>query len=174
MLVFFDDILVYSKGTEEHMNHLGMVLQIWEQHQFYANRKKCAFGQPQIAYLGHIISGEGVSADPAKLEAMVGWPEPKNTTELRGFLGLTGYYRRFVKNYGKIARPLTELLKKNSFKWTEMAALAFKALKGAVTTLPVLALPDLKLPFVTRVGKWNWSCFITREQACCVSQPRVF
>lgn len=67
MLVFFDDILVYSKGMEEHMNHLGMVLQIWEQHQFYANRKKCAFGQPQIAYLGHIISGEGVSADPAKL-----------------------------------------------------------------------------------------------------------
>ena len=86
------------------MNHLGMVLQIWEQHQFYANRKKCAFGQPQIAYLGHrhIISGEGVSADPAKLEAMVGWPEPKNTTELRGFLGLTGTTGDSLRIMGKL------------------------------------------------------------------------
>lgn len=124
------------------------MLQLLQDHQFYANEKKCSFGQSEIAYLGHIISGKGVAADPEKIEAVKCWPRPKNVTALRGFLGLTGYYRRFVEAYGKIARPLTELLKKEGFLWSELALQAFNKLKAAMTQLPVLALPDFTKPFV--------------------------
>ena len=110
VLVFFDDILVYSSHEETHLKHLEAVLQILLHNKFYANEKKCHFGSTRISYLGHMITWKGVSADLAKIEAMVNWPQPKNITELKGFLGLTGYYRRFVAGYGKIAKPLTELL----------------------------------------------------------------
>lgn len=147
VLVFFDDILVYSPNLQAHLRHLEMVLKLMEQHQFYANAKKCSFGNTEISYLGHIISANGVAADPEKVEAMVAWPVPKLVTELRGFLGLTGYYRRFVKGYGQIARPLTELLKKNGFEWSKAATVSFQALKEAVTSLPVLILPDFNQEF---------------------------
>ena len=147
VLVFFDDILVYSPDMKTHLKHLETVLQLLKIHQFYANKKKCAFGSSKIAYLGHIISVEGVSADPEKVEAMLSWPLPKSVTELRGFLGLTGYYRRFVKNYGQIARPLTDQLKKSGFAWNEEATKAFQELKEAVTHLPVLILPDFQQEF---------------------------
>jgi len=147
VLVFFDDILVYSPDMESHLKHLEIVLQLLKLHRLYANLKKCSFGSTQIAYLGHIISAEGVSADPEKVEAMLCWPLPKSVTELRGFLGLTGYYRRFVKNYGQIARPLTDQLKKSGFQWNEAATKAFQALKEAVTNLPVLVLPDFNQEF---------------------------
>ena len=107
VLVFFEDILVYSRNEKEHQEHLQIVLQLLEKHRFYANEKKCAFAQKRIAYLGHVITKEGVSADPEKVEAMKQWPQPKNVTALRGFLGLTGYYMKFVLSYGKIARPMT-------------------------------------------------------------------
>ncbi|KAL9830623.1 putative nucleotidyltransferase, Ribonuclease H [Arabidopsis thaliana] len=148
VLVFFDDILVYSSDEETHLKHLEAVLQILLQNKFYANEKKCHFGSTRISYLGHMITGKGVSADPAKIEAMVNWPQPKNITELRGFLGHTGYYRRFVAGYGKIAKPLTELLKKGKFEWSEAANKAYETLKGAVIQLPTLALPDFAKPFV--------------------------
>lgn len=147
VLVFFDDILVYSPDMKTHLKHLETVLQLLHLHQFYANFKKCTFGSTRISYLGHIISEQGVAADPEKVEAMLQWPLPKSVTELRGFLGLTGYYRRFVKNYGQIARPLTDQLKKNSFDWNEAATSAFQALKAAVSALPVLVLPDFQQEF---------------------------
>jgi len=148
VLVFFDDILVYSPDVESHIQHLESVLELLRQHQFYANLKKCSFGQTKVSYLGHIISKDGVAADPAKIATMVNWPLSKSITELRGFLGLTGYYRRFVRNYGQTARPLTELLKKKAFGcWSAAATDAFQALKSIVTSLPVLALPDFTKEF---------------------------
>lgn len=117
VLVFFDDILVYSKNLEDHVKHLFTVLQALRDHHFYANRKKCRFGQPSISYSGHVIS-QGVAADFSKVAAILSWPSPRSLRELRGFLGLTSYYRRFVKGYGEIAWPLTQQLKKRCF-WLE-------------------------------------------------------
>ncbi|KAL0542645.1 hypothetical protein IC582_008834 [Cucumis melo] len=147
VLVFFDDILVYSRNEKEHALHLEMVLKVLRQHELYANQKKCQFAQVKIEYLGHVISGEGVAVDPEKIKAICEWPRPTNVKETRGFLGLTGYYRRFVRNYGTIAAPLTQLLKKGGFSWTEEATQAFDRLKSAMVSLPVLALPDFNKQF---------------------------
>ncbi|KAL4035943.1 hypothetical protein IC575_004655 [Cucumis melo] len=142
VLVFFDDILIYSKNEADHVLHMGKVLSILQQHELYANQKKCHFAQKRIEYLGHVISGEGVAVDPEKIKAISDWPQPTNIKEIRGFLGLTGYYRCFVRNYGAIAASLTQLLKKGGFRWTDEATTAFDKLKSAMLSLPVLALPD--------------------------------
>ncbi|CAH9105349.1 unnamed protein product [Cuscuta europaea] len=147
-LVFFDDILVYSKTKEEHKEHLRKVLGALKKNHLVANQKKCSFGQKQLNYLGHIISEDGVAADPEKIEAMKNWNIPKDLKELRGFLGLTGYYRRFVRGYSKIAAPLTVLLKKDGFIWNEMGTEAFQNLKEAMISLPVLRVPDFNKMFV--------------------------
>lgn len=148
VLVFFNNILVFSKGLDDHIQHLRMVLEILRSHRLVVNKKKCQFGKERIGYLGHIVSKHGVEADPRKIEDMRSWPIPRDLRDLRGFLGLTGYYRRFVYGYGKIAKPLTDLLKKNAFRWNEGAHAAFEALKEAMVTVPVLALPDFTKMFV--------------------------
>ncbi|XP_042950090.1 uncharacterized protein LOC122282205 [Carya illinoinensis] len=147
ILVFFDDILVYNKSEREHVNHLRVTLETLKQHQLFAKKSKCCFGCKEVAYLGHVISATGVKADPDKLKAMVEWPLPKSLKALRGFLGLTGYYRRFIKGYGGIAAPLTSMLKKDGFLWSAESKEAFCKLKEVVTQPPVLALPDFTLPF---------------------------
>ncbi|XP_050942184.1 transposon Tf2-1 polyprotein isoform X1 [Cucumis melo] len=147
VLVFFDDILVYSQGMEEHLQHLEVVLGLLQEKELYVNMEKCSFAKPRISYLGHFISEQGIEADPEKIRAVSEWPTPANVREVRGFLGLTGYYRRFVKNYGTIAAPLTQLLKKGAYKWGEEEEAAFGKLKRAMMTLPVLTMPDFSLPF---------------------------
>ncbi|XP_074288790.1 uncharacterized protein LOC141613946 [Silene latifolia] len=143
LVVFIDDILVYSKTKEEHEDHLRIVLQTLREHQLYAKLSKCEFWLQKVAFLGHIISKEGVAMHTTKIEAVSRWVAPKNVTEIRSFLGLAGYYRLFVKDFSKIARPLTSLMKKESrFKWDESCETAFLTLKERQTTAPLLALPE--------------------------------
>uniref|UniRef100_A0A453D0P3 Reverse transcriptase domain-containing protein n=1 Tax=Aegilops tauschii subsp. strangulata TaxID=200361 RepID=A0A453D0P3_AEGTS len=147
VITFLDDILVFSQTLQDHVEHLRTVFGILRQNQLYAKESKCSFAQPSIEYLGHIISREGVATDPSKTSAMRAWPTPTNATELRGFLGLTGYYRKFVPRYGILAKPLTQLLTKKGFVWTEQAQTAFEHIKTAMVSTPVLALPDFSRPF---------------------------
>jgi hypothetical protein len=142
ILVLFDDILVYSPTWNVHLLHVKQTLDTLRQHQFFAKASKCVFGQQELEYLGHIVTHRGVKVDNSKIAAMVAWPPPTTISELRGFLGLTGYYRKFVQNYGIIARPLTNLLKKGKFGWNEEANTTFLALKQAMTTMPILAMPN--------------------------------
>ncbi|XP_061370333.1 uncharacterized protein LOC133313043 [Gastrolobium bilobum] len=146
--VFFDDILIYSSSLEQHLEHLKLVLTCLKENQFLVKRSKCAFAQTEVEYLGHVVSRQGVSMDSNKIQAMVDWPPPKNIKQLRGFLGLIGYYRRFVCNYASIAAPLTDLLKTDSFVWSNKAHTAFISLKTAMTSAPVLSLPNFSIEFI--------------------------
>jgi hypothetical protein len=148
LLVFFDDILIYGKTWIDHLAHVDRFLHLLSQHQLFLIQSKCAFGASEVEYLGHLVGKDGIRVDPKKIEAMQDWPHPNTLKSLRGFLGLTGYYRKFVKNYGNIAAPLTALLKKNSFTWNPTTAQAFQTLKMGMCTTPVLALPDFTKTFV--------------------------
>ncbi|OMO84555.1 reverse transcriptase [Corchorus capsularis] len=132
VLVFFDDILVYSATFEEHVNHLKTVFEILQSNQLFVKKSKCDFAAKEVEYLGQVISNGEVYMDKKKVESILDWPRPKSIRELRGFLGLSGYYRRFIKSYGVLARPLTNLLKKDAFKWGEEADEAFKQLKEGI------------------------------------------
>lgn len=147
VLVFFDDILVYNRGWAEHLEHLQVVLEVLREQQLFANKEKCNFGQRSIDYLGHVISQQGVMVDPSKVQSIMEWPIPKNVKGVRGFLGITGYYRKFIKDYGKIARPLTELTRKDGFGWNVKAQKAFEELKRQITSAPVLSLPNFEKEF---------------------------
>jgi len=112
VMVFLDDILIYSPNLDTHVEHLAQVLQALRTHKLYMKRTKCSFAQTEVEYLGHIISGQGVATAQDKIKVMLDWPMPTSVTDVRAFLGLTGYYRRFVKGYGCLAKPLTQLLQK--------------------------------------------------------------
>ena len=148
VLVFFDDILIYSTSWADHLRHLRVVFDLLRQHRLFVKRSKCSFGVDSVAYLGHIISASGVAMDPAKVHTIHDWPRPRSARAVRGFLGLAGYYRKFIHNYGAIAAPLTALLKKEGFAWNPDAETAFSTLKAAVTSALVLALPDFTKPFL--------------------------
>jgi len=148
ILVFFDDILVFSSDFATHLLHLETTLAILRKHQLFVKKSKCRFGCKEVEYLGHVVSEFGVKADLGKIQAMSEWPFPNMVKSLRGFLGLTGYYRKFIRGYSSIAAPLINMPRKNSFNWTAEAELAFQKLKEAVTTAPVLALPNFSQAFV--------------------------
>jgi len=129
------------------LDHLKTVLNVLLSHQLYVKRFKCVTGSSEVEYLGHIIFGEGVKVDPKKTAAMQQWPVPTTVKVLRGFLGVTGYYRKFIKGYNTIAKPLTDLLKKDGFLWSDTALEAFNALKATMIQPPILALPNFSKPF---------------------------
>ncbi|GJS19024.1 retrovirus-related pol polyprotein from transposon 297 family protein [Tanacetum coccineum] len=120
-------------------------------HKIYAKRSKCVFGTDKVEYLGHVITAMGVYTDPGKITAMTQWPVPTNLKQLRGFLGLTGYYRRFIQGYDSISKPLTQLLKKNSFVWTKESQAAFLQLKQAMISASVLRLPNFSKEFTLEI-----------------------
>lgn len=130
MLVFFDDILVFSKTLKEHVQHLRQVFELLKRDQWKVKQSKCEFGQQQLSYLGHVISANGVVIDLAKVQAVSNWVTPTDVKGMRSFLGLAGYYRRFVRNFGVIARPLFNLLKKGvPFVWSSTTDTTFQVLK---------------------------------------------
>jgi hypothetical protein len=130
VIVFLDEIPMYSESEEEHEQHPRMVLQVLREHQLYAKLIKCLFYMEQIHYLGHIISKDGIVVDPDKIEAIIEWSMPKNVTEVRSFMGLVGYYKRFIAEFSRITHPFTSLQKKeNKFQWTEECEKRFQQLK---------------------------------------------
>src|SRR5262249_16212898 len=143
VIVFIHDILVYSRDMEEHAWHLRMVLQTLREHRLYAKYSKFEFWLESIAFLGHVISRDGIQVDPRKIEAVVSWQRPTTVTEIQSFLGLAGYYRRFVHDFSRLAAPLTRLTQKNvRFQWTEECENSFQRLKECLTSALVLALPS--------------------------------
>lgn len=151
--IFFDDILVYSRSLDHHYEHLQYVFKALQQKKYHAKLSKCVFRVTTMNYVGHIISAHGVQADPKKIESMQRWPMPHSFTSLRGFLGLNGYYRRFVYHYENIATPLTNILKLPQFEWNQQAASTFNLLKTTMARLPSLTLPNFSQPFdVTNKG----------------------
>ena len=149
VIVFIDDILIYSGSGEEYAEHLRIILQTLREHRLYAKLSKCQFWLDSVAFLGHIVSAEGVSVDPQKVEAILNWKPPTSVTEIRSFLGLVGYYRKFVEGFSKIAAPLTRLTRKEEpFLWSETCQQRFDELKRRLTSAPVLTLPSGQDGFV--------------------------
>lgn len=142
---FLDDILIHSATMEEHVGHVRAVLETLRQHHLFAKRSKCEFGVSKVDFLGHTISGEGINVDKKKIEAITQWPRPTTSTQVRSFVGLCNFYRRFVKDFAKIAAPLTSA--QTTFTWGPEEERAFNELKTALTTAPVLLTPDFSLPF---------------------------
>ena len=148
VVVFIDDILIYSKSEEEHEEHLRIVLETLREHQLYAKFSKCEFWLKEVGFLGHVLSAGGISVDPAKIKSVMEWKAPTTQTEVRGFLGLAGYYRKFVEGFSSIARPMTQLLKKDKkFEWTPKCEECFQELKKRLVTAPILIMPDISKNF---------------------------
>ncbi|WVZ76436.1 hypothetical protein U9M48_024412 [Paspalum notatum var. saurae] len=166
VMVFADDILIYSKTQEQHEKHLRAVLEKLRKNQLYGKFNKCKFWLEEIALLGHVWTTEGVSVDPEKIEVVSNWKTPRNMTEIRSFLGLAKYYWRFIENFSKIAKPTTELLKdKVSFEWNDKREKSFQCLKDKLTTTPALTLPDLQKDFVIycTASKQGLGCVLMQD-----------
>jgi len=148
VLVFFDDILVYSPDWIRHLEHLSLVRQVLHNDKFYVNLSKCSFAQLQVDYLGHVLFGRGVEMEPTKLQAVCDWPIPSSVMQLRAFLKLIGYYRLFIRHYAAIVGPLVDLLQKNGFQLSPTAQAAFEHLKTVLVPVPMLALPYFSTPFI--------------------------
>jgi hypothetical protein len=147
-VVFIDDILIYSRSESDHKEHLRLVLQKLRDNQLYAKFSKCEFWIDKVPFLGHIISNGGIAVDPAKVKEIMEWRVPTTVTEIRSFLGLAGYYLRFIEGFSKIAKPMTSLLEKGrEFKWDEKCQESFEQLKERLMSPPVLIMPDLQKGF---------------------------
>src|SRR3954467_3780307 len=149
IVVYLDDILIYSKNDEEHAEHLRLILEKLREHKLYAKYSKCEFWLPEVTYLGHVISKDSVAVTPECIQAILDWTAPKTVKQVHSFLGLASYCRRFVEIFSKIARPMTNLLHKGvKFEWTAKCQESFETLKAKLTYPPVLAPPDTQKDFV--------------------------
>ncbi|GJX67937.1 reverse transcriptase domain-containing protein [Tanacetum coccineum] len=149
VIVFIDDILIYSKSEKDHEHHLRTILDLLKKEKLFAKFSKCEFWLKEVQFLGHVVNQEGIHVDPSKIEAVKNWKAPESPTEIRSFLGLAGYYRRFIENFSKIAKPLTLLTQKNKdYVWGEDQEKAFQILKEKLCNAPVLTLPDGPNDFV--------------------------
>ncbi|GJX11122.1 putative reverse transcriptase domain-containing protein [Tanacetum coccineum] len=141
VIVFIDDILIYSKSKEEHEVHLKLILELLEKEKLFGKFSKCEFWLQEVHFLGHVVNSKGIHVDPSKIKAVKNWKPPKTPTEIRSFLGLAGYYRRFNTNFSKIEKPLTLLTQKNKmFDWGDEQENAFQTLKDMLCDAPILAL----------------------------------
>ena len=158
VLIFLDDVLVYSGDIEQHTQNLKITFETLRKANLRLKPKKCKFFQKQVDYLGHTIQADGTSPDPAKVEAVKEWPVPKNVTDVRSFVGFCSYYRRFIRNFAEIARPLHAVTRKNArFEWNEDCQVAFERLKLELTTAPMFQYPDFKSLFVVDTDASNVS-----------------
>ncbi|GKA31709.1 putative reverse transcriptase domain-containing protein [Tanacetum coccineum] len=149
VIVFIDDILIYSKDEKEHEEHLKAILEFLKKEQLYAKFSKCEFWISKVQFLGHVIDSDGIHVDPAKIESIKDWASPKTPTEIRQFLGLAGYYRRFIEGFSKIAKSMTKLTQKGiKFDWGEKEENAFQLIKQKLCSAPILALPEGSEDFV--------------------------
>src|SRR4051812_38317216 len=149
VVIYLDDIFIYSKNEEEHAEHLRLVLMKLREHRLYAKFSKCEFWLPEVTYLGHVISAKGIAVNPERVQAVLDWTPPESVKQVRSFIGLASYCRRFVENFSKVAKPLTELLKKDKkFLWTPKCEYSFQELKRRLTSAPILVQPDFTKDFV--------------------------
>jgi hypothetical protein len=165
VLVYLDDILIYSKSMDEHVEHLKSVLAALREHKLYCKRFKCQFGSKQVEYLGHLLTPQGIMVDPKKVAAIRDWPDPTNVSQLRGFLGLVQYYDAFVDHFADHAFPLTELLMKDvAWVWEGPQIHVFNTLKDLVSSPPCLLMPDLNKPFVVHVDASGYALGAVLQQ----------
>ncbi|KAJ0715116.1 putative nucleotidyltransferase, Ribonuclease H [Helianthus annuus] len=166
VVVFIDDILIYSKTKDEHEQHLRAILELLKKEKLYAKFSKCEFWLREVQFLGHVVNGDGIHVDPTKIEAIKNWETPKTPTEIRQSLGLAGYYRRFIEDFSKIAQPLTSLTQKDKkFDWGIKQEEAFQLLKDKLCNAPILSLPEGTNDFVVY-------CDASRQGLGCVLMQR--
>ncbi|GJS06002.1 putative reverse transcriptase domain-containing protein [Tanacetum coccineum] len=166
VIVFIDDILIYSKTKEDHENHLRLMLDLLRKEKLYAKFSKCEFWLQKVHFLGHVVNHNGIHVDPSKIKAVKNWKAPTTPSEVRSFLGLAGYYRRFIENFSKIAKPLTSLTQKNQkYEWGEKHEKAFQMLKDNLCNAPIFSLPDGVEEFgyiVMRQTKEFWIVYLSQ------------
>nr|GFA58463.1 putative reverse transcriptase domain-containing protein [Tanacetum cinerariifolium] len=149
VIVFIDDILIYSKDEKEHEEHLKAILELLKKEELYAKFSNCEFWIPKLQFLGHVIDSQGIHVDPAKIKSVKDWASPKPPTEIRPFLGLAGYYRRFIEGFSKITKPMAKLTqKKVKFEWGDKQEASFQLLKQKLCSAPILALPEGSKDFI--------------------------
>lgn len=146
-VVYFDDILIFSRTLQEHLKHLRQVFETLKLQQSYVNLKKCSFVTESVIFLGYVVSKDGLSVDQSKVDAIKTWPMPKTPFDIRSFHGMVSFYRRFIKGFSTLVAPITECLKGGKFSWNDLAQGSFEEIKKKLTEAPVLALPNFQLTF---------------------------
>ena len=147
VVVYFDDILIYSRNNTEHLQHLEAICQLLRRERFYLNLKKCTFMSDYVIFFGYVVSAQGIKMDPDKVKAILDWPIPTTLTEVRSFHGLANFYKRFIRNFSSIMAPIIECMKKGEFRWTSSATRAFEDIKRTITEAPVFQIPNFDKVF---------------------------